>query len=309
MTTYKKSHKRKLSSLVKQQVPEYVLSDHPKFTEFLKAYYLFMESAELQLDTITAIDQVLLETETATISHLLFDQTDATGADKGSRVVQEENTFGSAFIKGETITGGTSGAISEVVTEDIAANSKLFITANNGFITGETVTGATSGATAKVAKYRANPVENIQQLLNYSDPDHTISDFLSQMKDEFLNTVPKNTTASLSTRKLIKNIKSLYRAKGTARGHKAFFRMLLNENAEIYTPTDDMLRVSDGNWSTDNFIRCTQTAAQSVNDPNFLIGQTITQADDPANDDVGLATAAVENDEQSEEAKNVTQDC
>ena len=83
MTTFKKSHKRKLSSLVKQQVPEYVLSDHPKFTEFLKAYYLFMESAELQLDTITAIDQILLETETATISHLLFDQTDATGADKG----------------------------------------------------------------------------------------------------------------------------------------------------------------------------------------------------------------------------------
>ena len=73
MTTFKKSYKRKLSSLVKQQVPEYVLSDHPKFTEFLKVYYLFMESAELQLDTITAIDQVLLETETATVSYLLFD--------------------------------------------------------------------------------------------------------------------------------------------------------------------------------------------------------------------------------------------
>ena len=115
------------------------------------------------------------------------------------------------------------------------------------------------------------------------------------MKDEFLNTVPKDTHASLSTRKLIKNVKSLYRAKGTARGHKAFFRMLFNETPEVYLPTKDMLRVSDGNWSTDNFIRCTQTAAQSVNDPNFLIGQTITQADDPANDDVGLATAVVEN--------------
>ena len=294
MTTFKKSHKRKLSSLVKQQVPEYVLSDHPKFLEFLKAYYLFMESAELQLDTITDIDQILLETETATISHLLFDQTDATGTDKGSKVVQEENTFGSAFVKGETITGGTSGAISEIITEDIA-NTRLFITTNNGFITGETVTGATSGATAKVAKYRANPVENIQQLLNYSDPDHTISDFLSQMKDEFLNTIPKNTTASLNLRKLIKNVKSLYRAKGTARAHKAFFRMLLNENAEVYTPTDDMLRVSDGQWSTDNFIRCTQTAAQSVDDPINLIGQTITQANDPADDDVNLATAIVEN--------------
>ena len=61
------------------------------------------------------------------------------------------------------------------------------------FITGETVTGGTSGATAKVKKYRANPVENLQQLLNYSDPDHTISDFLTQMKEEFLNAIPTKT--------------------------------------------------------------------------------------------------------------------
>ena len=39
------------------------------------------------------------------------------------------------------------------------------------FITGETVTGGTSGATAKVKKYRVNTVENLQQLLNYSDED------------------------------------------------------------------------------------------------------------------------------------------
>ena len=77
-----------------------------------------------------------------------------------------------------------------VLAEDQRENSRLFISANNAFITGETVTGGTSGATAKVKKYRANPVENLQQLLNYSDPDHyTISDFLTQMKEEFLNSI------------------------------------------------------------------------------------------------------------------------
>jgi len=48
----KKTNKKKLSTLIKQQVPEFVLSDHPKFTEFLTSYFLFMESAELNLDTI-----------------------------------------------------------------------------------------------------------------------------------------------------------------------------------------------------------------------------------------------------------------
>ena len=43
------------------------------------------------------------------------------------------------------------------------------------------------------------------------------------------------------------------------------------------------------------FIRCTQTALQSVNDTIFLTGQTITQANDPADTNVNEATAIVEN--------------
>ena len=294
MSDKKKTNKKKLSKLIKQQVPEFVLTDHPKFTEFLSSYFLFMESAEITLETFTSIDNILLET-VGTDSYVLLNQTDKNGLDAGDKVVDEQNTFAGSFQKGEVITGSTSGATSTVLAEDIVSNSRLFISSNNGFITGETVTGGTSGATALVKKYRANPVENIQQLLNYSDPDHTISDFLSQMKEEFLNTIPTDTDDSLSTRKLIKNIKSLYRAKGTAKAHKAFFRMLFNEPSEVYTPTDDMLRVSDGKWNKQTFIRCTQTALQSVNDPIFLTGQTITQANDPADADVNEATAIVEN--------------
>ena len=296
MSDKKKTNKKKISTLVKQQVPEYVLTDHPKFTEFLSSYYLFMESAELNLDTFTDIDQILLETESeVNFSHVLLDQTDKNGLDAGDKIVQEENTFGGSFQKGETITGATSGATSTVLTDDIKTNSRLFISANNAFITGETITGGTSGATAKVNKYRANPVENLQQLLNYSDPDHTISDFLTQMKDEFLNTIPTDTDDSLDTRKLIKNIKSLYRAKGTDKAHKAFFKMLFNEPSEVYKPTQDMLRVSNGSWSTQNFLRCTQTAAQQLFDPLLLVGQTITQANNPADASINKATAVVEN--------------
>ena len=290
----KKTNKKKLSTLIKQQVPEFVLTDHPKFTEFLTSYFLFMESAELNLDTFTDIDQILLETVGVTDSFVLLNQTTKNGLDAGNKLVDESNTFGGSFRKGEIITGSVSGATSTVLAEDVIANSRLFISANNGWITGETLTGAISGATARVAKYRANPVENIQQLLNYSDPDHTISDFLSQMKKEFLNTIPEDTDDGVDTRKLIKNIKSLYRAKGTEKAHKAFFRILFNESAEVYTPSDDMLRVSAGNWNTQTFLRCTQTTLQQANDPIFLTGQTITQTNNPADSNVNTATAIVE---------------
>ena len=71
----KKTNKKKLSTLVKQQVPEFVLTDHPKFTEFLTSYFLFMESAELNLDQFTGIDQILLETVGTTDSFVLLNQT------------------------------------------------------------------------------------------------------------------------------------------------------------------------------------------------------------------------------------------
>ena len=295
MATKYKTNKRKISSLVKQQVPQFVLEDHPKFTEFLSSYYLFMESAELNLDTITEVDQIILETEGTAVSFVLLDQTDQFGLDSGSTIVNEENTFGGSFQKNEVITGSASGATSTILAEDKSDNSRLFVSANNAWITGETVTGFTSGATAKVGKYRANPVENLQQLLNYSDPDHTISDFLTQMKEEFLNTIPTDTDDAVDTRKLVKNIKSLYRAKGTDKAHKAFFKILFNENTEVYKPTEDMLRVSGGKWSTQNFIRCTQSTDFALNDSTELVGQTITQQNNPADSSINVATAIVEN--------------
>jgi len=294
MTTFKKTNKRKVSNLVKKQLPEFVLEDHPKFAEFISSYYLFLESAELQISSFTTVDNILLEGEGTTDNFALLERTDSFGLDANDKLVQEENTFSGTFQKKEIITGATSGATATILSENFT-NSKYIISANNGFITGETVTGATSGATGIVGKYRANPIENIQQLLNYSDPDHTISDFLTQMKEEFLNSIPTNTDSAVNRRKLIKNVKSLYRSKGTDKAHQVFFRLLFNENSEIYKPSVDMLRVSDGKFSTNNFLRCTQTTAQAIDNPIFLIGQVITQSNDPADATINVATAIVEN--------------
>ena len=80
---------------------------------------------------------------------------------------------------------------------------------------------------------------------------------------------------------------------------------LFNETSEVYKPVEDMLRVSAGGWSTQTFIRCTQTAAQSVNDPIFLVGQTITQSNNPASTTINAATAIVENVTKFQEGSTV----
>jgi hypothetical protein len=71
--------------------------------------------------------------------------------------------------------------------------------------------------------------------------------------------------------------------------------MLFNENSEVYKPNEDMLRISDGKFSTNTFLRCTQTASQALNDPIFLVGQQIKQTNNPASTTINEATAIVEN--------------
>ena len=100
MSDKKKSNKKKRSTLVKQKVPEFVLSEHPKFAEFLTSYFLFLESAEITLQTFTSIDHILLESEAATDSFVLIDKTNAFGLDAGDKIVAEENDFAGSFRKG-----------------------------------------------------------------------------------------------------------------------------------------------------------------------------------------------------------------
>jgi hypothetical protein len=161
------------------------------------------------------------------------------------------------FIAGETITGGTSNATATVLVDDLGNVSKprLFITSQQKFITGETVTGATSGSSGTVTRYRANPVQTIQQLLDYADVDNTIYDFLDNFRDEFMNAIPLTLADGVSKRRLLKNIRELYRAKGTSEGHKIFMRLLLGEDPEILYPAKYMMKPSAGNWASQIIMR------------------------------------------------------
>ena len=266
--------KDKLSSLIGSQVPDFVLDDHPKFLQFLKTYYTFMEAAELSVTSVQTTDGIQLETETQQLNTLILNSSgigsDITLLDEGDKILLESSTIGK-FTRGEIIQGQTSKATSTVFTEDLD-NNRLFIVAQDKFIIGETILGLTSNASAVVNNYKPNPVNNIQELLNFRDPDKVISNFLSQFRREFVATLTENLYTGVDKRKLIKNIKSLYKSKGTIEGHKIFFRLLFNENSETILPREQILRVSDGKFSSKKVIRCIETQGDNYT----LVGRTIT---------------------------------
>ena len=280
--------KDKISNLINSQVPDFVLEDHPLFLDFVKAYYQLMESAEIKLTNIGDPDHLVLEGTTA--AKILLNGTNVSKDDGDDNVLLEDTSYGD-FQNGETITGATSGATTTVLIEDVDGGGRLFVAHQNKFIEGELITGSSSGAEATIGKYRANPVQNIQQLLDYADVDKTISGFLSKFRNSFLTSVPDTLHGDIDKRQLVKNIKSLYQAKGTKRASEIFFKLLFNEDAEIRYPKDEMLRVSDGKWDTKKIIRC---LALGTSEPTNLIGQTITQANNPISATVNEATAIVE---------------
>ena len=253
----------KISTQVDGQLPDFIQSDHPIFSKFLKSYYEYLESGELRVKV--TIDNLILELETE--SHVL--------APDGSKVVLESGAgTDGKFVVGETITGATSKSTAKILVDDLGNTTpRLFITSQQKFITGETVTGGTSNASAVITRYRGNPVQNIQQLLDYADTDNTIYDFLDNFRDEFMNAIPKTLAAGVDQRNLIKNIRELYRAKGTSEGHKIFMRMLLGEDPELLYPNQYMMRASAGNWNNRTIMR----VAPGVNViADEVVGQKIT---------------------------------
>ena len=247
----------KLSPLVGTQLPEFIQADHPIFAQFVKTYFQFLESAEI---TFSEVNNYLVQETTS--KNFVLDE-------NGDNVVLEDSD--AKFTVGEIITGLTSGATATVLVDDVDNNKRLFISAQSQFIIGETVTGSLSNSSGTVLTYRGNPVQNIQQLLEYANVDSTISSFLDRFRDSFLDGIVDNLTDGVNKRKLIKNIRDLYVSKGTRKGHELFFRLLFNDDAVISYPTENMIRTSDGVWTTRKLMRIQQVTG-SVDE---LIGQTV----------------------------------
>ena len=246
MTDSKSKFTKKISPLIEGQVPDFVQADHPVFVDFVKDYFSFLEAGRLTVSQ--TINYITLETNT---SAYIIDEEDE------ERIVTEKGEgTQSKFINGETITGATTGATATILVED-SRNKFIYITGQQLFQTGELITGSTSGSTATIDEYRGNPIQNIQQMLEYANVDNTLYDFLDQMRDSFMESIPENLASVVNKRNLIKNIKDLYSAKGTAEGHKLFMRLLLGEEGTIFYPNIYMMKPSAGEWGQKTTLRVT----------------------------------------------------
>ena len=218
-----------------------------------------MEAAQLKLGGSN--DYVIQETNS--VNYIL--------SQIEEKVVLEESV--GKFQAGEIIRGETSGYTATILVDDYDSDQVLYITSQQRFEEGENVVGQTSGAKAPVVSYKANPVQNIQQLLAYADTDNTVYSFLDKFKAAIMESIPETVADGISKRNLMKNIRDLYETKGTEEGHKLFFRILFDEESSLIYPRENVLRISDGQWSDDFLMRVTEIG---TSDYSQIVGRVIT---------------------------------
>ncbi len=97
-------------------------------------------------------------------------------------------------------------------------------------------------------------VERAENLHNYIDVDHTLTDFSEKFYNTFLSLIPKNINADKEL--ILKNVQDFYRAKGSEKSLRFLMRLLTDgDDVEVYYPKIDILRASDGKWYIQKSLR------------------------------------------------------
>lgn len=81
------------------------------------------------------------------------------------------------------------------------------------------------------------------------DIDVSLDEFIDKFKSELAKNVPVE--LSSDKRKLMKHLKEFYLSRGSEASYKFLFNTLFNKNAELFYPSTQILRASDGKWKQD----------------------------------------------------------
>jgi hypothetical protein len=113
-----------------------------------------------------------------------------------------------------------------------------------------------------------NTVFHIMNSDSYRDIDETLDPFIRLFKEEFLPNFPEKT--ALDVVKILKRSREFYARKGSEESVKWLFRVLFDQEVELFYPKKQILKVSDGKWKLPLAFRITLSTENEDIDPNLL---------------------------------------
>jgi len=97
-----------------------------------------------------------------------------------------------------------------------------------------------------------NAIGQSRSLIDSGDLDNTMTKYISYFKKKYINNIPENIAAN--KRFLIKHIVELYKSKGTKESYNLLFRLLFNEDIDVYIPGEDVLKPSSAKYVIPKYI-------------------------------------------------------
>lgn len=116
-----------------------------------------------------------------------------------------------------------------------------------------------------------NPLFIIRNLLNYNDIDTTVEEFVDIFFKKYFSGLPLNVLCD--KRLLLKHAMDFSGAKGTEEAYKLLFKILYDENIEMYYPGDYLFNTSDGDWRSKKIMKVESTESDVAT--NKIIGYTV----------------------------------
>lgn len=118
-----------------------------------------------------------------------------------------------------------------------------------------------------------NIYNELNKLSSITDIDSTDATYLDRIKEDLIPYFPQEIL--LDKAKFLKIVSSFYKSKGTQDSIKFLFRLLYNENIDLYYPKEQILKLSDGKWTLPLALRVTPNDVNILNiEQTVITGQT-----------------------------------
>ena len=282
---------KSLSALIDNQLPDFIVSEYPKFSAFMQKYY---EQLELPGQPVDLISNLTKYRDIDTYTHdLLKQQTVLTQNISGTSStinVEDTSSFpdvnGYVLIDDEVVFYKTKTATSFVdCYRNISSTTKL-----GDLYNPLSFKNVSDNSGSGVQHLNGASIFNISHLFLYS--------LIKNFESEYLSSFPEASLKSTVDKSLlIKNIKKFYASKGTESSIKFLFNSLVPSDGPndptVYYPKDSTYKASYGEWINNYSLKA--RIVGNVSDIRYLIGARIVQQQDQNDSSIGYASAVIDN--------------
>jgi hypothetical protein len=270
----------KTYQIVSESIPEFAVSENPKFAEFLKQYYISQDYQGGPADIAENIDAYLK------IDNLTVDVIKG-GTNLASDISDSDDTISVTSTDGYPEKHGLIKIDSEIITyADKTENS--FTGCTRGFSGISSYTAPNNNedlvweSTVASSHTTGSIVQNVSALF--------LKEFYKKLKAMYTPGLEGvNLSPQLDINNFIKEARSLYESKGTEDSFKILFKALFGIDPKINDLEKYLIKPSYANYVR----RKTLSLELISGNPANLVGETLYQDNDPTNDKVNAASGPI----------------